>query len=136
LEDDKYLLGELWVDADAVVLAGDLPVVADRPGGDRDPGRGVRPAELDRVADQVANQGGEQGLFTAYHRKVCRDHRPAGVGQFGLALVHRRVYHVVQVDLGEGVGEPADPGEREQVVDQPLHPLRAVDGEGDVLVGP
>ena len=40
-----------------------------------------------------------------------------------------------QVDRLEALGGPADPGEREQVVDQLLHALGAVHREPDVLVG-
>src|SRR2546429_1318717 len=71
LEDHEHLVGELGVDADAVVPAGDLPLlVVGTARGELYPGRGVGPAELDRVADQVADQRGEQRLLTAYHRQV------------------------------------------------------------------
>ena len=43
---------------------------------------------------------------------------------------------LAQVDGLEAGRGAADPGEGQQVVDQPLHALRAVDREPDVLVGP
>lgn len=41
----------------------------------------------------------------------------------------------VQVDLAALVVHPAHTGEGQQVVDEHLHAVGAVDGEGDVLVG-
>ena len=43
--------------------------------------------------------------------------------------------HVVEIDRFQIAAAAPDAREREQVVDQDLHPLRAVDREVDVLVG-
>jgi hypothetical protein len=60
LEDHEHLVGELRLDADAVVPALDLPLVAAPLRGQVHPRGHVRTPELDRIADQVADERGEQ----------------------------------------------------------------------------
>ena len=62
--------------------------------------------------------------------------RPAGLLQAALELGAGAGDQVGDRDLGLGLREPAHAREREQVVDEVLHALGAVDGEADVLVGP
>ena len=54
----------------------------------------------------------------------------------GEVLQRARREQVSRSTSAAAVGAPADAGEGQQVVDELLHPFRAVDGEGDVLVGP
>ena len=117
---------------------GDLPLVA-RPGGRRRAPAVARPGRrnFSELPTRLPKQVGQQRLL-ALARRAGRVQviSPSAYSRAASSLAAHVRHHPVKVDLGEAGGEPADPGERQQVVDQPLHPLRAVDREGDVLVGP
>ena len=52
-----------------------------------------------------------------------------------LRLSSASVERLREVDVADLATDPPDPGEAEQVLDELLHALGAVDREGDVLVG-
>ena len=98
--------------------------------------RRLAAAELQRVAEQVLEHRGEQRQLGQHQRQV-----PDLDG--GAGLLHRRARlslawaSAASLDDQRGLARgPPHPAERQQVVDQRLHPLGAVDGELDVLVGP
>ena len=136
LEDHENLVDVLRIDTDAVVGDRDLPLVADLFGGHHDARGHPLAVELQPVADQVDEERAQQRRVAAHHRqrldaRSCRRRRcaRAPAGPSAAATTSS------SADLGErGRGAP-DPGEREQVVDQLLHALGAVDRERDVLVG-
>ena len=139
LEDHEDLVGVLRFDADAVVAAGELPQVGALVDGDAPMcTRGASgAAELHPVADQVLEQLDQQA-------RVAVDRRQRVVADHGRRLRREPARAVVAPAPGPARGRPrrsrwpgpADPRERQQVVDELLHPLRAVDGELDVLVAP
>ena len=93
--------------------------------------------ELDGVADEVLPEGGQQHRVARHRGQTVRRRRwhPVLGHQFGQALecgLHARV----ERNGHERVGGAADPGERQQVVDEGLHPSGPVHREPDVLVGP
>ncbi|RPK32494.1 hypothetical protein EES37_33525 [Streptomyces sp. ADI91-18] len=91
--------------------------------------------ELDRVADEVlpehAHLGGvgDQG-----RQRVVRDLR-TGLLDADAEGGHGPVQHRLQLDALELVVDAADAGEVEEVVDERLHAVRAVDRVVDVLIG-
>src|SRR5579863_4771002 len=136
LEDHEYPVAVGRLDPDPVVLAGELPLTILLPGRDPDHRRRVHPPELDRVADQVREQLDEQPALARYGgQPVDRDRRVA-VLDGGFQLRYGAAGRLIQVDLAEVRAWLPDPRERQQVVDQALHPLGAVDRVGDVLLGP
>ena len=92
-------------------------------------------AELQRIAEQVLEHGGEQGGLAQHHRQLAhldRRVRAPHVGREvrpGLGEQHRAGHRLT------ALRGPPHPAEREQVVDQRLHPLGAVHRVLDVLVG-
>ena len=92
-------------------------------------------AELHRVADEVLPHHRQQGRIA--DRPGAAAARPHDLGAGFLdrrrEVVQGGVQGGVEVDLGRRGVEPPDPGERQQVVDQHLHALGAVDREADVL---
>lgn len=136
LEEDEDLLLELRCDADAVVADGELPHAVGGYGADVDVRRPVGAPELDGVRQQVLPEHAQLG-------GVPHDRRQHVVGDLGPTLLdgHAEVveglaHHLLQIDGLVLVVHAADPGECQQVVDEDLHTVGAVDGEGDVLVGP
>src|SRR5579863_9845209 len=134
LKNYKYPFSIFRLNPDSIVAEREqpeIPVPADR---DADPGRFVG-AELQRVADQILEHGGQQGGLAQHHRQfahldgrvrpphVRRQVRPR------LGEQHRAGHRLT------ALGGPSHPAEREQVVDQRLHPLGAVHRVLDVLVG-
>ena len=91
--------------------------------------------ELDRVAEEVLPHHGQQGRVAVDGGKWLVGTHDVGVGVLdgGGQVVECSGQHCVEVDLGARGSKPPDPGEREQVVDQRLHPLGAVDREPDVF---
>ena len=134
LEDDEDPIGVLGVDADAVVRAAEAPEVVLAAGREAYRGR-LGAAKLDGVGDQVLKERYEQRAITAYAWELVGEH---GRGCFiegcreRLPDLDQDVSQVDQLALGSAA---PDAGEGEQVVDQDLHSLRAVDCELDVLVG-
>ncbi len=87
-----------------------------------------------RVADEVLPEHGQQ-RGVAHHLGQLPgtlDGR-AGLLDGGLERGDRIVQRVVERQPDPDLVPPADAGEGQQVVDQPLHPLGAVHGEVDVL---
>src|SRR6266702_4247241 len=70
LEDHEDPPGVPGLDADPVVAEREQPELAVPAGRDGDPGRLVG-AELQRVADQVLEHGGEQRRLSQYHRQLA-----------------------------------------------------------------
>src|SRR2546423_860188 len=136
LEDDEHPLGIGLLDADTVVRHPERPLTVVLGGGDLDAGRGVT-AELEGVGDHVLEEGGQERRVALDGRQgpLADDLRP-GVVDGRLQVRQGPVEGLVAVDRHENLGGPADPGEGQQVVDQRLHALGAVDGELDVLIGP
>ena len=104
-------------------------------GADTDPRRVVA-AELHGVADQVDEQLPQQ----ARRRPGTSGSSPTSTTASASRQQRLEVRLGArdagpEVDGPEAGGRAPDPAEREQVVDQVLHAFRAVDGEGDVLVG-
>ena len=139
LEDDEHLVDELRGDADAVVRHGEQPLVVRRVPRSHsidDPRRDALAAELHRVADQVLPQHRQQ-------RRIADDlrQRVGRADDLGAGLLDRdrrgcpapSSSAASRSTSACGGVEPADPREGQQVVDQHLHALGAVDGEGDVL---
>src|SRR3954447_10726236 len=138
LEHDEDPLGVLVVDPDAVVLDDDRPVVGIVAlGPDPDNGRDVLAAILHRVADQILEQRRQERAVARHERQLGEpfDVRPRRAEHVGEG-VERLVERVVQVDGNELFSRPADARQGEQVRDEPLHALGAVDREVDVLAGP
>ncbi len=93
-------------------------------------------AELDRVGDQVLEHGGEQAARRP--RRTGRSSATTSPPDSSSADASRPracATSVVGVDALVRRGHPPDAREVEQVVDQLLHPLGAVDRERDVAVG-
>ena len=92
-------------------------------------------AELDRVGDQVLEHGGQQPRVAGDGGQPVGDDLAPGVLEHGGEPRLRLVDQLRRLDALVRRGVPADAGELEQVVDQLLHPLGAVDRERDVAVG-
>ena len=134
LEDHEDPLRVFGRDPDAVIAEREQPLLSFPTRRHRDAG-GLLPGELQRVAEQVLEHRGEQRGLPQHYRQVARLDR-------GVRGPDRRAE--VRPGLGEQhgagdllppLGRPPHPAERQQVVDQLLHALGAVDGELDVLVG-
>lgn len=134
LEDHEDPVEVAGLDADAVVLDGEVPVLPLAPGRDPDAGRPpapVREGVLDEVPEQLRELG---GVGVNRREPLGRDLGP-GLGDLlpqGLE------------GLGEGrcgVGEreapaaAADAGVGEEPLDQLLHPAGVLGGDPDVGVG-
>src|SRR5215471_1386659 len=134
LENHEYPLGVFRLDTDSIVAEREQPELAVPADRDGDPGRLVR-AELQRVVDQVLEHGGQQRGLAEHHQQfahldrrlrapyVDREVRPC------LGEQHRTRHRLT------ALRGPPHPAEREQIVDQRLHPLGAVHRVLDVLVG-
>ncbi|GAA5019321.1 hypothetical protein GCM10025734_72300 [Kitasatospora paranensis] len=96
-------------------------------------GRGV---ELHRVADQVLQQDAELGGVALDGRQRVVGDRRTGLLDLDAEAVLGGAQQRLQVDRRLSAVDAPDPGELQQVVDQRLHPVRAVHREGDVLPGP
>lgn len=134
LEDHEHLVGILGFDPDAVVGHREPPQLPFPDRADTDLRCQVRAAELHRVADQVLPEHAHLGgIGDQGRQRIVRD-RCARLldaeAQGGQGPFHDRF----EVDLLGIVVDAAHPGEVEEVVDQGLHPVGAVDGYGDVLV--
>src|SRR5215472_7189322 len=122
-------------DPDSVVLAGELPLAAVLLGGETDDRGHINTAELDRVAHQVREQLYQQRPVSGDHGQPVDGDGGVAVLYRGLELRHRLAGDLVEVDRAEVSTGLTDAREREQVVDQALHALRAIDRVGDVLPG-
>ena len=139
LEDDEHLVGELLGDPDAVVGHAEEPFAVVSAAAlltlDDDPRRDSLAPELHRVADQVLPQHRQQGRVAVDGGKRLLGSHDLGARFLdrGGQVAERGVQRRVEVDLGVRGVQPPDPGEGEQVVDQRLHALGAVDREPDVF---
>ena len=136
LEDDEDPLRVLGVDPDPVV--GDSGTSSTRPRARRRAPRAARAsrAELDRV-----RRSGSGTRAAAATRRPCTVGSSPSTTIVGAALLDHppevgphALDERVAVDVGVRLLHPPHPRERQQVVDQVLHALRAVDREADVLV--
>src|SRR5690606_25778613 len=142
LEDLKYPLAVLRGDPDPVVGHRELPAgflsvladVAHALGGDGDLGR-VLAAELHRVADEVLQELAHLGLVGADRWEPPDVDPGAGVLERRAEVGEDGIDRAVHVDGLERFPARSDAGVGEEVLDEDLHPLRPVDGVGDVLVG-
>ena len=90
--------------------------------------------ELDGVADEVGEQLLQlAGVALHDGERVARDGRPGLVDRV-LEVGERGVERGVERHPGEGAPLRPHAREREEVLDQPLHPAGAVGGEGDELL--
>ena len=122
------------LDADAVVADGEAPGIAFALSREVHPRR-LLASELDRVGDQVLEELAELGGVSGYFRQWI-------VADLGVALVDRRAEvgqdvaeHAARCRPAEIDATAADARVGQQVVDQCLHPPRAVDRVADVAVG-
>ena len=134
LENDEDAVEVLRVDADAVVAHAEQPLpVASH---DRDPDiRGCGPAELECVRDEVQEQTLELARVGRDRRQPVPGDGRASLLDRELEVRQRAVEHGVHFSRSERGTPRADPGERQQVLDQPLHPNRAVERVSDEFVG-
>ena len=136
LEDHEHPFRVLGIDADSVVGEGEAPevLVRVRLAGQRYPRGPPRSTERDRVGDQVLQQHPQLGGVPVHGRQRVADQHGTGLGDAHAERVLGGGPDLFQVDRSVAVVDAAHPREREQVVDQGLHPVGAVDGEADVLV--
>ncbi len=100
-------------------------------------GGDVLAAVLDRVADEVLEQRGEQRPVAVDGRQRGQPLDPAPGSRDPVAQRARAWSSAASRSTGTNASVRApDPRQRQQVGDQDLHALRAVDGEVDVLPGP
>src|SRR5699024_10858830 len=133
LEDHEDSFRVLRFDTDSVVDTAEDPFVTTTFDADVHARRVLTP-ELHGVADEVEEHLGEQGAVTLDGgQRVVGDHCLDLFQASGQAAERIPQSHV-EVDGGEILG-PADPGKGQQVVDEGLHTLGALDGEVDVGVG-
>src|SRR5947207_11340852 len=127
-------LGVALLDADAVVAYDDVPLTRLVDALDANLRRDVVARELDRVGDQVLQQLADLGRVALHGaERAMGDRRPA---------LEDRAFVRAQHAFEDRVGidrhaldlDAADARVPQQVVDQELHPLRAVDGGVDELV--
>src|SRR5215831_14285531 len=125
LENHKYSFRVFRLDAYSIVAEREQPELAVPADRDGDPGRLVR-AELQRVADEVLEHGGQQRRLAEHHRQLAHLDRRLRAPHLGRQVrpclgEQHRTRHPLAALRG-----PPHPAEREQVVDQRLHPLGAV----------
>ena len=134
LEDDEDAIGVLGVDPDPVVGHRELEHVAVAPRRDLHARRLVA-AELDRVGDQVLQDEPEQRPLAVDLGQAPAHLDGGAASPRSRARASSGVLHeLADVDELALALDAADPREGEQVVDQRLHALGAVDGEVDVLL--
>ena len=138
LEDYEDLLGELRRDTDAVVGDAELPhPVRSWIDGDLHGGGAVGRPEFDAIADEVLPQHREQGGVAHYlGHELGPLYDRTGLLDDGSEAGECGVQHPVELQEDAQIVGPAYPGEGQQVVDQDLQPLGAVDCEVDVLAAP
>ncbi len=97
---------------------------------------GCSPRELQRVAEQVLEHHGQQRELRPHRRQRPGLDHGAGLGRSARTGSPSPAASAASQATGPSSSRrPAHPAEREQVVDQHLHPLGPVHGELDVLVG-
>lgn len=135
LEDQENAVSILRLDPDPVIGDGERPVRPVPLRGDDDARRLLAP-ELERVAEQVLEHRGHERQLSPHDRQRPGLDHGAGLLDLGGQGRLRGGKRSVAGHGPEVRRRPADAAEREQVVDQHLHPLGSVHGEVDVLVGP
>ena len=136
LEDGKDAVGVLWFDPDAVVGYGEPPFAVLAGRGDFDPG-GLVPWNLMALATRFSNSctSRVRRLAPSGTLPVTTTWAPAcfdSGGQVHAAPVPRPRCSPPRSSPRR---QPADSGISQQIVDQLLHAVRAVNHVGDVLIG-
>src|SRR2546421_2586470 len=133
LEDDEDPLEVLRVDADPVVANAEQPLPLVPHACDSDVWR-CGPAELECVRDEVQEQMLElAGVGGDRRQSVTGDGRARLIDR-ELEVRERAVEHRVHISRREPRAAGANPRERQQILDQALHPERAVERVADELV--
>src|SRR5690606_20808247 len=133
LEDDEDALEEARLDADAVVLnmhGGDAVLVP--LGADADERRPTRLVILERIADQVLQQCAHLHGLAEHDRQRTALECCARL-RYGLAeVLQQQRVGAFEVDRAQVALAPADARVVQEIVNQALHAVRAVDGEVEI----
>src|SRR5439155_15529307 len=133
LEDDEDALEVPGLDADAVVPDHEQPLRVLGLDADVDPWP-LGAAELDGVADQVLEQGGDLDRVPGHGRQAVPRDLGAALLQGRAQIDHHLLEHGLAVDLLELAGARAGPGIVQEALDQAAHARGAVAGELDELL--
>src|SRR5208337_568537 len=121
-------------DADAVIAYAELPSTVLPSSGNVNAWRFLRPPELDGIAEQILEKLRQLRLVGEKCReRIVRDLGPA-LGCGSLEILLRDLKNLLTGDRSKWITAHADAREGQQVVDQGLHPRRALDDEGDEFV--
>src|SRR5271166_1059704 len=120
--------------ANAVIAYAELPGTMLPYCGNMNAGRFLPPPELDGIAEQILEKLRQLRLVGDQCRqRIVRDHRSA-LGNGYIKILLCGLENFSPVDGSERIASRADAGERQQVVDQGLHPGCAIDDESDEFV--
>ena len=134
LEYDENALRILRFDADAVVPDAELPCAVPLGGRDFDPHR-LRSGKLQGVPDQVLEKLAELHRIGLQFRQIAASNLGPFLFDGEPEVVERLPDDLADIEPLEGPSLRPDPGILQKVLNEPLHPLRAVHRVADEFMG-